>query len=41
MECIICFAVMKKLRTGAPGGKLRQPFGMGGSCIKKVRGGSN
>jgi len=42
LECVICFAVMKKLKTGATGGKLRQPLGMGvGSCIKKVRGGSN
>ena len=40
MECVICFAAMKKLKTGAPGGKLRQPFGMWGSesCIRKARG---
>ena len=39
MECIICFAVMKKLKTGAPGGKLRQPFGMGGILHQEGEGG--
>jgi hypothetical protein len=42
MECVICFAAMKKLKTGAPGGKLRQPFGMGvGILHQEGEGGSN
>jgi hypothetical protein len=30
MECVICFAVMKKLRTGAPGDKVPAPVWVGG-----------
>ncbi len=33
MECILCFAVMKKLGTGAPGGKLPAARWVGGRIL--------